>query len=37
MTAYAWRRDMLKAFGGDPDRVADLLSQAASKPLFGKG
>lgn len=37
MLDWAWRRDMLSVFGGDPKRVPDLLSRAGEVPLFGKG
>lgn len=37
MHDWAWRRDLLSTFGGDPNRIADLLSRTENQPLFGEG
>lgn len=34
MMEAAWKRDVLRVLGGDPDRVADLLSRAGERNLF---
>lgn len=37
MTDWAWRRDLMQVVGGDPNRIADLLSRAEERQLFREG